>query len=163
MNSPSVKVLGHRPKTLVRRIGAAPLCGAPALYVLETVHPFHVGASDISLAPIFYKSQSTLILLLLLSKSQPLMLGCDLGLDANLIDLLEIVHPSFRCHQYHTFCPKSLSPWSAPTVFAAIPDTAKPRAFFFICRKYVYSCSNSMITMIAFTRYPAPSLLPWWI
>lgn len=78
MNSPSVKVLGHRPKTLVRRIGAAPLCGAPALYVLETVHPFHVGASGISRAPIFYKSQSTLILLLLLSKSQPLTLDYDL-------------------------------------------------------------------------------------
>ena len=39
---------------------------------------FHIGASFVSLAPIFYKSQSALILLLLLSKSQPLALGCDL-------------------------------------------------------------------------------------
>jgi len=36
---------------------------------------FHIGASFVSLAPIFYKSQSALILLLLLSKSQPLALG----------------------------------------------------------------------------------------
>lgn len=49
---------------------------------IYSVAMFHVGASDISLAPIFYKSQSTLILLLLLSKSQPLALGFDLGLCA---------------------------------------------------------------------------------
>lgn len=36
-------------------------------------HPLrHVGASCISLAPTFFKSQSTLIALLLLSKSNPL-------------------------------------------------------------------------------------------
>ena len=39
---------------------------------LESVHAFHVGASCISLAPTFFKSQSALIPLLLLSKSQPL-------------------------------------------------------------------------------------------
>lgn len=38
----------------------------------------HVGASFISLAPTFFKSQSALMPLLLLSKAQPLALGCDL-------------------------------------------------------------------------------------
>ena len=43
-------------------------------------HPLrHVGASYVSLAPTFFKSQSALTPLLLLSKSQPLTLGCDLG------------------------------------------------------------------------------------
>ena len=46
--------------------------------VIYSVWITHFGASDISLAPIFYKSQNALILLLLLSKSQPLALGCDL-------------------------------------------------------------------------------------
>ena len=44
----------------------------------------HVGASVISLAPTFFKSQSALILLLLLSKSNPLTLGFDLALGAAL-------------------------------------------------------------------------------
>ena len=38
------------------------------------------------------KSQSALILLLLLSKSQPLALGCDLGLGADLEGVLETVY-----------------------------------------------------------------------
>ena len=42
------------------------------------VNPRHVGASSISLAPTFFKSQSALIPLLLLSKSNPLPLGFDL-------------------------------------------------------------------------------------
>ncbi|MCI6255130.1 MAG: hypothetical protein MR648_00795, partial [Clostridiales bacterium] len=40
--------------------------------VIYSVWITHFGASDISLAPIFYKSQNALILLLLLSKLQPL-------------------------------------------------------------------------------------------
>ena len=36
------------------------------------------------LAPTFFKRQSALMPLLLLSKSQPLALGCDLVLGANL-------------------------------------------------------------------------------
>ena len=48
-------------------------------------HPLrHVGASFISLAPTFFKSQSALMPLLLLSKSQPLALGCDLILGTSL-------------------------------------------------------------------------------
>ena len=46
--------------------------------VIYSVWITHFGASDISLAPIFYKSQNALILLLLLSKLQPLTLDCDL-------------------------------------------------------------------------------------
>ena len=38
---------------------------------LESVHAFHVGASCISLAPTFFKSQSALIPLLLLSTREP--------------------------------------------------------------------------------------------
>ena len=38
----------------------------------ESLHPYHVGASYISLAPTFFKSQSALIAPLLLSKSDPL-------------------------------------------------------------------------------------------
>ncbi len=45
----------------------------------ESSHSDHVGASCVSLAPTFFKSQSALTPLLLLSKSQPLTLGCDLG------------------------------------------------------------------------------------
>ena len=51
---------------------------------IYSVAMFHVGASVISLAPTYFISQSALILLLLLSKSQPLTLGCDLVLGANL-------------------------------------------------------------------------------
>ena len=54
-------------------------------------HSDHVGASFISLAPTFFKSQSALMPLLLLSKSQPLGLGCDLILGANLEPLASIV------------------------------------------------------------------------
>ena len=39
----------------------------------------HIGASFVSLAPTYFISQSALTPLLLLSKSQPLTLGCDLG------------------------------------------------------------------------------------
>lgn len=39
----------------------------------ESHYPYHVGASDILLAPTFYKSQSVLILPLLLFKSNPLL------------------------------------------------------------------------------------------
>ena len=45
----------------------------------ESSHSDHVGASCVSLAPTFFKSQSALTPLLLLSKSQPLTLGYDLG------------------------------------------------------------------------------------
>ena len=38
----------------------------------ESCHPDHVGANVISFAPTYFISQSALILLLLLSKSQPL-------------------------------------------------------------------------------------------
>ena len=51
---------------------------------VQIVSPSHVGASVISLAPTYFISQSALMLLLLLSKSQPLTLGCDLVLGANL-------------------------------------------------------------------------------
>src|SRR5699024_12413699 len=40
--------------------------------------PFHVGASFVSLAPTFFKSQSALAPLLLLSKPDPLPLGSGL-------------------------------------------------------------------------------------
>ena len=43
----------------------------------------HVGASFVALAPAFYNSQSVLTPPLLLSKSQPLTLGCDLVLDSS--------------------------------------------------------------------------------
>ena len=60
-------------KTLVRRKSAAPLCGAPNPAGIYTVAMFHIGASVMSLAPTyFFISQSALILLRLLSKSNPL-------------------------------------------------------------------------------------------
>ena len=48
--------------------------------VIYSVWITHFGASDISLAPIFYKSQNALILLLLLSKLQPLRCRQELDL-----------------------------------------------------------------------------------
>ena len=51
----------------------------------------HVGASSISLAPTFFKSQSALMPLLLLSRSQPLALGCDLVLGADLATAASIM------------------------------------------------------------------------
>ena len=50
-----------------------------------------VGASVISLAPTDLISQSALILLLLLSTSQPLTLGCDVVLGANLETVASIL------------------------------------------------------------------------
>ena len=44
--------------------------GTESLHI-ESVHAFHVGASCISLAPTFFKSQSALIPLLLLSTREP--------------------------------------------------------------------------------------------
>ena len=41
--------------------------------------PLHVRVSFVSLAPIYFISQNALMLLLLLSKSNPLALGFDLG------------------------------------------------------------------------------------
>ena len=46
----------------------------------ESPHSDHVGASFVSLAPIYFISQNALTLLLLLSKSNPLALGFDLVL-----------------------------------------------------------------------------------
>ena len=58
--------------------GRAPPCqGGGSEF--EPRRPLHVGASYVSLAPAFFKSQSALTPLLLLSKSQLLTLGCDLG------------------------------------------------------------------------------------
>ena len=61
---------------------------------IYSVAMFHVGASFVSLAPTFFKSQSALTPLLLLSKSQPLALGCDLVSGANLGAGASIL---FRC------------------------------------------------------------------
>ena len=69
-----------------RRFDARPQAGvsernrrfAAALSAKTSGH--HVGASFVSLAPIFFKNQIALTPLLLLSKSQPLTLGCDLAL-----------------------------------------------------------------------------------
>ena len=72
------KVIAHslRRSSFPNRNGCAGLrfgfgSGTESLH-LESVHAFHVGASCISLAPTFFKSQSALIPLLLLSKSNPL-------------------------------------------------------------------------------------------
>lgn len=53
---------------------------------------------------LFYKSQSALILLLLLSQSHPSVSGCDLGLSGDLRDAIETVYP-FPKGEYAQACP----------------------------------------------------------
>ena len=55
----------------------------PERRCIYTVEMTHVGASFVALAPAFYNSQSVLTPPLLLSKSQPLTLGCDLVLGSS--------------------------------------------------------------------------------
>ena len=63
---------------------------------IYSVAMFHVGASVISLAPTYFISQSALILLLLLSKSNPLrwasiwFFGTDLKVVASILFSLSI-------------------------------------------------------------------------
>ena len=54
-----------------------PLRWASIWFRVQTWEPEHLSCCDV---PTFFKSQSALTPLLLLSKSQPLALGCDLGL-----------------------------------------------------------------------------------
>ena len=63
-----------------------PPCGrlVPIKRCIFFINTGHVGASFVSLAPTYFISQSALTPLLLLSKSQPLMLDCDLVSGANL-------------------------------------------------------------------------------
>ena len=56
-----------------RRAGFRFLCRKACEF--DPHYPYHVGANVISFAPTFFKSQNALILLLLLSKSQPLCWG----------------------------------------------------------------------------------------
>ena len=89
----------------------------------ESLRAYHVGASVISLAPTYFISQSALILLLLLSKSQPLTLGCDLVLGANLAATSSI---RFRCS-------KKEAPAKQVLLFGVPPPARRPHPSAFEC------------------------------